>query len=403
MSTNQRFSAARLDRMHDAMRRQVDRGHVPGVVTLVGRRGEEHVDAIGTHRFDGGAPMRHDTIFRLASMTKPLTAVATMILVEECALRLDDPVDAWLPELAHRRVLRTLESPLDDTVPAARAITLRDLLTFRCGYGEVFFSAPTSPMQAALAASGLPLAGWPFAGTADDFMERLGALPLACQPGERWLYHMPAEVLGVLIARVSGKPLGEFMRERIFEPLGMKDTAFWVPEQKLDRLPACYVRDFATGEVVVRDEARGGLYARPPAFEGGGGGLVSTVADLHAFGRMLLNQGKLGRERILARASIELMTTDQITPDQKAASPFFPGFWDACGWGLGLGVIAHRLDVGRNEGSFGWDGAFGTSFWVDPKEELVGVLMVQRAPDTLTLANPVGADFWTSAYQAMEG
>ena len=376
------------------MKRHVDRGYVPGVVTLVSRRAETHIDAFGTFAFGGGPVMREDTIFRLASMTKPVTAVATMTLVEECRLRLDDPVDAWLPELAHPRVLRAIDAQLDDTVPAARSITLRDLLTFRCGYGEPGFLAPRAPLQAALAAAQLPLVAWPFAGTADEFMKRLGALPLAFQPGERWLYHMPAEILGVLVARVSGQSLGAFMRERIFEPLGMKDTSFTVPEQNLARLPTCYVADLATGKIAVRDEARG-FWARPPAFEGGGGGLVSTASDLAAFGRALRST------RLLSRASLELMTTDQVTPEQKAASTFFPNFWDRCGWGLGLGVITARRDVGRNVGSFGWDGAFGTSFWVDPKEELIGVLLVQRSPDALTFENPLTGDFWTSAYQAL--
>ncbi len=396
------FSPSRLERMRDAMRRHVDHGYVPGLVTLVSRRGEEHVEAIGTTAFGSSVPMRPDTLFRLASMTKPITAVATMILVEECKLRLDDSVDEWLPELANRRVLRTPESALDDTVPASRAITLRDLLTFRCGYGEVAFFAPRSPMQAALVEAGLPLAGWPFAGTSDDFMRRLGALPLVSQPGERWLYHMSAEILGVLIARVSGRSFGAFLRERIFEPLGMKDTDFSVPESKLDRLPVCYVADLSTGKLIVRDEARGGLYAKAPAFEGGGGGLVSTVADLHTFGRMLAHKGRVGRSRVLSRASIAVMTRDHITPEQRAASPFFPDFWGRCGWGLGLGVLTTRLAVDRNEGSFGWDGAFGTSFWIDPSEDLVGILMVQRSPDSLSFATPLGADFWTSAYQAID-
>jgi len=388
------FVPARLSRMRDAMKRHVDRGYAPGLVTLVSRGTETHVDAFGTFAFGGGPPMREDTIFRLASMTKPVTAVATMILVEECRLRLDDPIDAWLPELANRSVLRAIDGPLGDTVPAARSITLRDLLGFRCGYGEVAFIAPSSPLQAALAAARLPLTVWPFADDADELMKRLGALPLACQPGERWLYHMPAEILGVLVARVTGQSLGAFMRERIFEPLGMRDTDFSVPEEKLARLPTCYVAELGTGKIVVRDEARG-LFARPPAFEGGGGGLVSTASDLRAFGRALRGTS------VLSRASIELMATDQVTAEQKKLSPFFPDFWDRCGWGLGLGVITQRREVGRNEGAFGWDGAFGTSFWIDPREDLIGVLMVQRSPDALTFANPLGADFWTSVYQAL--
>jgi CubicO group peptidase (beta-lactamase class C family) len=393
--------ANRPARMHAAMRRYVDNGRVPGIVTLVSHRGRVHVDAIGTLAFGSKAPMRRDTIFRLASMTKPITAVAAMILVEECKLRLDDPVDEWLPELKDRRVLRTLDSPLDDTVPARRAITLRDLLTFRSGYGEVAFLSPTCPLQRAMMEARLPLAVWPFASPPDELMKRLGSLPLAFQPGERWLYHMGAEILGVLIARVSGRSLGTFLGERIFEPLGMKDTRFHVPEDKLDRVPTCYGSDFPKPDLIVLDEARGGQVARPPVFESGGGGLVSTVDDLLAFGMMMMKGGACGRERILSRLSVELMTRDHITPEQKATSPFFANFWDAHGWGLGVGLVTRRSDLADVPGRFGWDGAFGTSWWVDPKEQLVGVLMVQRRPDFLKIAD-LTADFWTSAYQLID-
>lgn len=285
------FSRARLARLHATLRRHVDSGRVPGLVALVHRQGREHVETIGTMGFDSDVPVRRDTIFRLASTTKPITAAGAMILVEECKVRLDDPVDEWLPELKDRRVLRTLESPLDDTVPAKRPITLRDLLTFRSGYGEVLFLSPACPLQQALVEARLPLSEWPFAATPDDFMQRLGRLPLACQPGERWLYHMSAEILGLLIARVSGMSLGAFLQERIFGPLGMTDTGFQVPEAKLDRLPPCYGSDMVTGKLVVLEEARGGYAARTPVFESGAGGLVSTVDDLLAFGRMMLVNG----------------------------------------------------------------------------------------------------------------
>ncbi len=395
------FSRARLARMHAALRRHVESGQIAGLVALVHQRGREHVETIGTMAFDSKVPVRRDTIFRLASTTKPITAVGAMILVEECKVRLDDPVDEWLPELKDRRVLRTIESPLDDTVPAKRPITLRDLLTFRSGYGEVAFLSPTCPFQKALAEARLPLSEWPFAGTPDEFMRRLGSLPLAHQPGERWLYHMSGEILGVLIARVSGKSLGAFLHERIFEPLGMTDTGFQVPEPKLDRLPTCYGTDMVTGKLVVLDEARGGYAARSSVFESGAGGLVSTVDDLLAFGQMMLVNGAYGGERILSRPSIELMTMDHLTPEQKAASPFFEHFWESRGWGLGLGIITARNDIADVPGRFGWDGAFGTSWYVDPKEELVGVLMTQRRPDRLALP-PVVLDFWTSAYQLID-
>jgi len=329
-------------------------------------------------------------------------AVAAMVLVEECRLRLDDPVDEFLPELRNRKVLRTIDSELDDTVPAKRPITLRDLLTFRSGYGEVAFLAPMCPLQKALTQAQLPLSAWAFPGTGDEFMRCLGGLPLAHQPGERWLYHMSAEILGVLIARASGRLLSTFMRERIFEPLGMRDTGFTVPEAHIDRVATCYQTDFSSGRISVLEEARSDLLARPCLFESGAGDqFVSTADDLIAFGRMMLNQGRHGRERILSRPSVELMTTDQLTPGQKEASPFFDIFWSSRGWGLGLSIVTRRDDVAGVPGRFGWDGAFSTSMYVDPREDMVGILLAQCRPGALRLP-PVVLDFWTSAYQAIE-
>jgi CubicO group peptidase (beta-lactamase class C family) len=386
--------------MRAALQRHIDEGTVPGLVALVYRRGQEHVEALGTMAYGSDVPMRRDTIFRLASTTKPITAVAAMILVEECRLRLDDPVERWLPELTDRRVLRTIESPLDDTVAAKRPITLRDLLTFRSGYGEVAFLSPGCPLQQALVEARLPLSQWPFAGSSDELMARLGRLPLASQPGDRWLYHMSAEILGVLVARVAGQSLGTFLQDRIFDPLGMEDTAFQVPASKLDRLPICYGIDMITGKMGVLDEARGGWASRPPVFESGAGGLVSTAEDLLAFGRMMLGEGA-DDERILSRPAIELMTVDHLTAEQKAISPFFENFWATYGWGLGMGVVTARGDLAGGPGRFGWDGAFGTSWHVDPREGLVGVLLVQRRPDRLAVP-PVTLDFWTSVYQLIE-
>lgn len=395
------FSPARLARMHHTLLRHVGSGRLSGLVALLSRRSVEHVDVIGTLAFDSAAPMRRDTIFRLASVTKPITAVAAMILLEECKLRLDDPVDEFLPELADRKVLRTIESELDDTVPAKRPITVRDLLTYRSGYGEVAFLSPTCPLQRALIEARLPLSAT-FTGTPDEFMRVLGSLPLANQPGERWLYHMSAEILGVLIARVSGMPLSAFMRERIFKPLGMKDTGFTVPEAKLDRVATCYQTDFSTGQITVLEDAGNDLLARPCLFESGAGDqFVSTADDLLAFGRMMLNRGVYGKERILSRLSVELMTTDQLTPEQKAASPFFENFWDSRSWGLGLSIVTRRNEVAGVPGRFGWDGAFSTSLYVDPREQMIGVLMAQCRPGALRLP-PVVLDFWTSAYQAID-
>ena len=204
-----------------------------------------------------------------------------------------------------------------------------------------------------------------------------------------------------MIARVCGRTLEGFLRERIFEPLGMKDTAFSVPASKLDRLATCYRSDPASGRLVVFDEARGGRFTRAPVFESGGGGLVSTVDDYLAFGRMMLDKGKYGSERILSRPSVELMTTDQITREQKAASDFFPGFWDSRGWGFGMAVVTRRDDLARSVGTYGWDGGYGTSWYADPREDMTGVLMTQRVWDS-PVAPAVNRDFWTSAYQAID-
>lgn len=396
------LSPARLTRLHDTLRRHVDSGRLAGLVAAISRRGSEHIDAIGVLGFDRIAPMQCDTLFRMASVTKLITAVATMILVEECRLRLDDPVDEFLPELANRRVLRTIDSPLDDTVPAKRPITARDLLTYRSGYGEVGFLSPTCPLQKAMTEARLPLSTFYFPGTADEYMRRLGNLPLAYHPGERWLYHMSAEILGVLIARISGMTLSAFMSERIFEPLGMKDSGFTLPKAKLDRVATCYQTDFVTGAITPLDGAGNELLAQPCSFESGAGDqFVSTADDMLAFGKMLLNHGVSGKERILSRPSVEAMTTDQLTAEQKAASPFFANFWDARGWGLGVSIITRRDGVANVPGRFGWDGAFSTSLYVDPREDMVGVLMAQCRPGALGLP-PVVLDFWTSTYQAID-
>src|SRR5205807_6673242 len=249
------LSRARLSRMHDVMAGYVERGEVPGLVTLVSRRGEVHVDVIGTRAIEDLAPMRRDTIFRISSMTKPITAAATMILVEECKLRLDEPVDRWLPELAERQVLKRLDGPLDDTVPANRSIMVRDLLTFRMGFGQMMAPPDAYPILKAASEQQIGM-GPPSPSTLpapDEWMRRLGQLPLMHQPGEKWMYNTGSDVLSVLIARASGQPLETFLRERIFEPLGMKDTGFSVPTAALDRLATCYWINPESGKLMVFD------------------------------------------------------------------------------------------------------------------------------------------------------
>ncbi|MDH6133641.1 CubicO group peptidase (beta-lactamase class C family) [Kitasatospora sp. MAA4] len=396
------LSGSRLARMRDTLARHVGPGQVPGLVALVARRGEVHVETLGVQAV-GGTPVARDTLFRVASMTKPVTAVAAMILVEECRLRLDDPVDGLLPELAGRRVLSSLDARLDDTVPAHRPITVRDLLTFRMGFGVVMAPPGTYPIQRAAdeleLGQGPPRPSVPPA--PDEWIRRLGTLPLIHQPGERWMYNTGSDVLGVLIARAAGQPFEAFLRERVFEPLGMRDTGFSVPADQLHRLATSYAADPATGALTVYDEAAGGDWSRPPAFPSGGGGLVSTADDFLAFGRMMLAHGRYGSHRILSRPSVETMVTDQLTPAQKPQSGPFADYFAGHGWGFGLSVATRRTDPAAPVGRFGWDGGLGTSWSTDPREELVTVLLTQR---NWTSPHPpdVCRDFWTSAYQAID-
>ena len=261
------LSKVGLDRMHEVMAGHVEHGGVPGLVTLVSRRGEVHVDAQGTMAMGGeGGAVQRDSIFRVASMTKPVAAVAAMILVEECTLRLDEPVDRWVPELADRQVLRSLDSEVDDTVPAVRPITVRDVLTFRMGAGMIMAPPGSYPIQTAMSAlqlgDGPPEPQTPPA--PDEWIRRFGTLPLLHQPGEQWTYNSSADVLGVLVERASGQPFATFLRERVFEPLGMKDTGFSVPPDKIDRLVTGYLSNFETGAPELHDEAAGGQWSREP-------------------------------------------------------------------------------------------------------------------------------------------
>jgi CubicO group peptidase (beta-lactamase class C family) len=370
------------------------------LVWLIARHGDVHVGVAGTMNADGGDPVRRDTIFRISSMTKPITAVAALILVEGCVIRLDDPVDPFLPELADRRVLRRSDGGLDATVPAHRPITVRDLLTFGLGLGMDFRATGRQPVLAAMAQLGLGVGppapeGRP---EPDEWMRRLGTLPLAYQPGERWLYHTGADVLGVLIARASGQPLPTFLRERIFEPLGMRDTAFSVPAAASGRFGSCRWTNFSTGVQEVYDPADG-QWSHPPLFPGGGDGLVSTVDDYLAFAEMLLGGGTHRGQRILSRPTVEAMTTDQLTVAQKAVSG--PDAVGALGWGFGLAVQVRRTGPARSVGAYGWDGGLGTSWANDPAEGLIGILLTNQAWTSPT-PPPVCADFWTLAYAAID-
>jgi CubicO group peptidase (beta-lactamase class C family) len=402
------FSSKRLARVRDVLERHVDAGYVPGAVAVVARRGEVHIEATGTLAAEGegsGTPMAADTICRIGSMTKPIVAACAMTLVEDCTLRLDDPVDEFLPELADMTVLADPNGPLAETVPADRQVTLRDLLTFTIGTGIVVAERGTIPIADALNA----LQGDQPELPPDEWIRRLGKLPLVYQPGARWMYHTAADLTGVLIGRAAGMSFGDALRERVCGPLGMKDTAFSVGTGSIGRLATAYQSDEVTGETVVED-GPDGYWSRPPAFESGGGGLVSTAADFLAFASALLAGGTRDGERVLARPSVTLMTSDHLTPAQKAVSGFTPGYFDDIGWGFGMSVRTRRTHLGpapgvsypwaASVGSYGWPGVYGTGWYNDPAEDMTTILMIQRAPASPRL--PILHDFWTAVYQAID-
>lgn len=358
--------AARID---DIVTRAVEDGQAPGVVAGVARGESVHVAVAGSMSVDG-PPMRRDTLFRIASVTKPMTAAAVLSLADAGLVDLDEPVDRLLPELADRRVLRRPDGPLDDTEPATRPILVRELLTFTWGFG----------MQGAMFAADLP---WPILTATQDrrlntfgpphpvstpdpdtWMARLSELPLIVPPGERWLYQSGSQVLGVLAARAGGGSFDDVLRERLLEPLGMRDTAFHAVD--VDRLATAYGR--ADGELEVIDPPEG-EWSRPPRFADGGAGLVSSVDDVLAFGRML----RLGGLGILPPGAIAEMTRNQLTPEQRGR--VWPGFdlLDGRGWGLGVSVLA--------DGRYSWDGGLGTAWSNVPDDDLTVVVLTQRAWD----------------------
>jgi CubicO group peptidase (beta-lactamase class C family) len=402
------FSSKRLARVREVLERHVDSGFVPGAVAAVARHGEVHIEATGFLAFEGagsGTPMAADTICRIASTTKPIVAACAMTLVEDCTLRLDDPVDEFLPELADMRVLADPDGPLEETVPANRPVTLRDLLTFTLGTGIVPAEPGTVPIADALNAlqseepEQVPASSCETAMPPDEWIRRLGTLPLVYQPGERWMYNTAANVTGVLIGRATGMSFGDALRERICGPLGMKDTGFSVAAESISRLATLYQGDEVAGAVVVEDGPHG-YWSRPPAFEDGGGGLVSTISDYLAFASALLAGGTHQGERVLSPPSVTLMTSDQLTSAQKAVSGFTPGYFDDFGWGFGMSVRTRRTHLGPSVGSYGWNGGYGIIWYNDPAEDMTAILMIQRAAGRPTL--PIFLDFLTAAYQAID-
>ena len=329
--------------------------------------------------------MQRDTIFHIASMSKPITAAAVMMLIDDGKLRLDEPVDRLLPELANRRVLRRLNGPIDDTVRARRPLTVEDLLTFRLGWGLLLTPPGKDPIQRAIAELGIvgfgpPDPAMPF--DANEWTRRLGTLPLFAQPGDAWLYTTGSDIQGVLIARASGQSLSAFLADRIFGPLGMNDTGFHVPAAKIDRLATAYrPKD---GKLVLADEPVHGKWSRPPQFEQGDAGLVSTADDYLAFARLLLADGRHQGRQLLSSAAVKAMTTNHLTPQQRKGGAAILG--KQAGWGYGMSVSVDAVPGQPAPGSIGWIGGLGTLWRCNPARDLTAILLTQREFESPTPA-----------------
>jgi CubicO group peptidase (beta-lactamase class C family) len=371
-----------------AAERHVGDTQVPGLVVLVAVGEDVYVEALGSLAV-GGPPVERGSLFRIASVTKPITAAATLAVIEEGLVGLDEPVDGLLPELADRRVLIRPDGPLTETVPAARAITTRDLLTFTFGFGMMpgmFAASPPWPVLAASNELKLSTIGPPDPDVQPDpdtWIAGLGSLPLIAQPGQRWLYNTGASVLGVLLARATKEPFAEVLRTRLFEPLGMRDTAFWASEP--ERLATAYL---STQDGLEAWDEPDGRWSRPPAFGDGAGGLVSTADDLLTFARTLLGGGA----PVLTPDSVRAMTSDQLTEAQKARGGLGPGFFERQSWGFCQAV--------RDSGAFGWNGGFGTSWLVDPAHDLAVIVCTQRLFESPELP-PAHREIRAAVYAAL--
>lgn len=352
-----------------------------------------HGGAISMH----GLPVTETSLFRIASITKPITAATAMTLVEEGLIGLDDPIDEVLPELADMKVLADIAGPLENVVDAVRPVTLRHLLTNTLGQGLIMKWPPSYPIQQAMTEAGIEAGATFFHGSYDQYMAAMSKVPLAAQPGEAFFYNNSFESVGVLIARLTGKNLGLAMDERIFRPLAMTSTMFRVPASKRDSVTTLYMPNMETGEVAPLVDSSLSLDDTIP-FESAAAGLVSTAQDLLRFGRMLLGRGKLEGTRVLSEASLEEMFTDQLTAEQRV-SPHAAGvLGGGLTWGLGGSISLGGGEMSLPKGAFGWNGGYGTTFYVDPTNDMVGALLTNQVVMSATPAEPL-IGFWKLAYQ----
>ncbi len=417
------LSASRLRRVDDWMSRQVDGDRLAGLSLLIHRRGRDvYQNCVGEMDREAGKPVAPDTIFRIYSMTKPITAVAAMICYEEGQFQLDDPIARFLPAFAEMQVWDGNPDALN-TVPADSPITVRQLFTHTAGFSLDFITA--TPVEAFYRDNGICFnparqsdGGADLAGMTD----RLAAAPLIRQPGSGWGYSVAIDVLGRLVEVWSGQPLDRFFAERIFEPLGMTDTAFQVPAEKLDRFAACYepteggglggigattvsaARQTAGIGVKLSDAPAESAFLEPPATFCGGGGLVGTLGDYGRFCAMLLNKGTLGGSRILGRKTVEFMAENHLPGNRDMAAMGQP-VWsessaEGIGYGLGMAVVVDpaATQVVRSKGEYFWGGAASTAFWIDPAEALFVVMMTQLVPSSFY---PLRNELRAAVYQAL--
>ncbi|MDZ4692781.1 serine hydrolase domain-containing protein [Terricaulis sp.] len=369
------FDPAKLAAIRPQLEAFIDRGELSGIVTLTAQRGEiVQSDAIGWSDIENKTPMQADTLFRIASMTKPITSAAALMLIEEGKLALEDPIANWIPELADMRVLRNATGALHDTAPARRAITVEDLLTHRSGIAYAPFSE--GPLQhayeSALGDPGMNRM------SVDAWLAALGALPLAYQPGERFHYGHSTDVLGFLIGRVEGKPFREVLQERIFAPLGMRDTDFWLPTEKRHRLASLYAYQETSGQLA---KVETDMYDEPPAYTPGGGGLISSAGDYHRFARMLLEGGAVDGVRLLRPETVQLMQTNRLSEAQRKIPFAGMPLWQKSGFGLGLSIAEDLVDnpyACGEVGSITWPGIFGTWWQADPANDLIMIYLIQH-------------------------
>lgn len=385
------------------LKRFVESGEVPGFVALVSRENRIEAEIAGT-RTRNGEPLARDSIFRITSMTKPIAAVATLLLADQGKLRLQDPIEKWLPELADRRVLKRIDGDLADTVPAKREIRVEDLLSFRMGFGLIMNFSDFSkkyPIVERFKELGLLGLGPPDLSnplTADEWLERFAMLPLMMQPGELWQYNAAYYLLGIFLSRVTGKALDELFRELLFDPLGMKDTGFVVPKEKLGRLTDCYRFDSEKSRLELLDAASDSHWSRKPSFLDASAGLVSTVDDYLAFARMLMSEGQHADKPFLSAEMARAMTANQLTPDQREKPTLVSDRWRNHGYGYGVSILMSESKTGIGRaGQYGWNGGFGSSWLNDPKSRLIGILLTERAFDSPALP-PICEEFWKQVY-----